>query len=309
MKSSIDAPQPFSLKQVAMTSAVIAALLLGFSLVAQASVGATPVAPAGTDPMSLLGLLLTGHYLPAIGGGLVIVVGLLRSGGSKLWPWLGTKLGGYALAYVTAYALYLGTAWQAGAAWDVHLLVTAFGAALMASGVLDHWRDVVGAVTGSGGSDAAKTSSAAIVSMVILGCCCLAALGGASCGGTKAREIESAVWNCTAPERAEAVAAVTPAVVSVIKAAGSADGKLIDLSTVQAAISKANLLTEAGVLLSCALASAVAILEAPTPAPAPGAPAAAPYVLDPAAVAKVWAEIDAKQLGGARFQVGGGKIL
>ncbi len=133
--------------------------------------------------------------------------------------------------------------------------------------------------------------------------------GAAGCTNPKVQAVEHALWDCTAPERADAVNAITPTVVSVIKAAGSADGKLIDTSTVKAAITKANVLSEAGVLLSCALASAVSILETPAPAPTPGAPAASSYALDPAAVAKVWADVKASQLGNAGFVVAGGRVL
>lgn len=136
-----------------------------------------------------------------------------------------------------------------------------------------------------------------------------ATLPAAGCHNPKVVALEHALWDCTAPERADAVAAVTPAVVSVIKAAGTADGKAIDLSTVKSAISKANVLSEAGVLLSCAMASAVAILMAPTPAPVAGAPAAAPFVLDPAAVRTTWAAVKQGQLGGADFKVAGGAVL
>lgn len=132
-------------------------------------------------------------------------------------------------------------------------------------------------------------------------------LGG--CSNPKVKSVEHALWDCSDPIRKDAVDAVTPAVISVIKAAASADGKLIDTSTVKAAITKANVLSEAGVLLSCALASAVAILAAPAPAPAPGAPASSPYALDPEAVARVWAEVKASQLGGAGFVVAGGRVL
>lgn len=129
------------------------------------------------------------------------------------------------------------------------------------------------------------------------------------CSNPKVQAVERAVFDCTAPARADAVAAVTPAVVSVIKAAGSADGKLVDISTVKAAITRANVMSEAGVLLSCALASAIAVLETPTPAPVAGAPAAAPFVLDPAAVRATWASIKRDQLGGADFRIIGNRVL
>lgn len=137
------------------------------------------------------------------------------------------------------------------------------------------------------------------------------AAGAASCG-PKTAAIEHALWECTAPERAEAVAAITPAVVSVIKAAGSADGSQIDLSTVKSAISKANVLSEAGILLSCATASAIAILESPAvaapPAP-PGLTARAAPALDIAAVRAAWTAIKRDQLGGADFRVASGAVL
>lgn len=129
------------------------------------------------------------------------------------------------------------------------------------------------------------------------------------CTAAQRAELAHAAWDCTAPARADAVAAVTPAVVSVIKAAGSADGRAIDLSTVKAAITKANLLSEAGIQLSCATASAIAILTAPAPAPAPGAPLSAPYELDPIAVRATWAAVKREQLGGADFKVSGGAVL
>lgn len=151
------------------------------------------------------------------------------------------------------------------------------------------------------------SGTAATLAVVLLGALAAPALTG--CSAAQRTALEHAAWDCTAPARADAVAAVTPAVVSVIKAAGSADGKAIDLSTVKAAIAKANILSEAGILLSCATASAIAILTAPPPAPAPGAPQSAPYELDPAAVRATWAAVKREQLGGADFRVAGGAVL
>ena len=150
MRISLSALRSNSWGPLALMCAALAVVMLGFSLIAYAA--AEPSVPAvavAADPGGLLGMLLAGRYLPAVGMALVVGVGLLRSGGVKIWPWLGTKLGGYVLAYVTTYALYLGTAWQAGSPWDAHLFLTAFAAALGASGVLDHWRDFLGATTKS----------------------------------------------------------------------------------------------------------------------------------------------------------------
>lgn len=129
-----------------------------------------------------------------------------------------------------------------------------------------------------------------------------------ACSSAKAKAIESAIWDCTKPERAEAVDAITPAVISVIKAAGSADGKVIDLSTVKSAISKADLLSEAGILLSCAAANAFAILQGPDATPPAGSVASAPLVLDRAALRATWSQIASSQLGGAHFQTAHGAM-
>ncbi len=134
-------------------------------------------------------------------------------------------------------------------------------------------------------------------------------VGSSGCSNPKVKAVEHAIWQCTDPVRQQAVEVMTPTVLSVLKAGASADGSLIDTSTVKAALTKANVLSEAGVVLSCAFASAVAILEAPPAAPAAGAPAAAPLVIQPAAVHAVWATIKADQLGGADFAVAGGRVL
>lgn len=148
---------------------------------------------------------------------------------------------------------------------------------------------------------AAKAVSAALAVVLLAGTVQIA------CGGAQGKALGSALWNCTAPERADAVAAVTPLMVSVLKAATSADGKLIDYSTVKAATSKANLMTEAGVLLSCAAASAFAILTAPQPT-VPGSAASALFVIDPAALRSTWARLKAEQLGDAKFTTSAGAM-
>lgn len=149
----------------------------------------------------------------------------------------------------------------------------------------------------------AAKGAAVVLALALVG----GALGGSQigCSGTQRQELKTALWNCSDPVRSDAVSAVTPLVVSVIKAAGSADGKLIDYSTVKAAVSKANLLTEGGVLLSCAAASAFAILIAPQPT-VPGSAASAPFVLDPAALRAAWVRLKAEQMGDAKFVTAAG---
>lgn len=127
-----------------------------------------------------------------------------------------------------------------------------------------------------------------------------------ACTGEQRSAFAKGMWQCTDPIRADAVDAITPAVTSAIRAGASADGKRIDLATVKSAITKANLYSEAGILLSCAAANAFAILSKPAAAPAAGAPASSEFVLDPAAVRDTWAKIDVELFGGARFQTANG---
>jgi hypothetical protein len=242
----------------------------------------------------------------------------------------GVLWGGVTLAYATVRWLLArneSTHWlaQGRTLATITMLVGTAGSALQAHFAGTPWSGVIAtAVLGvvhladsnvtPAPAPALKTAQAGFARLGMLALLAIAGglvAGAASCG-PKTKAIEHAIWECTAPERAEAVAAITPAVVSVIKAAGSADGSQIDLSTVKSAISKANVLSEAGILLSCATASAIAILEAPAaaapPAP-PGLTARAAPALDIAAVHAAWTAIKRDQLGGADFRVASGAVL
>lgn len=263
--------------------------LLGAAL---AATGDAPVVPPPTPDALLAYVQAYGWIVGALTVGYVALKWLLKKNESTHWI-----AQGRALAVVTLIVGVAGTAlqaWTSGTPWSGVLVTALLG--------LLHLADAQVTPAAGGG----KQGAAGMLAVLLLGGL---TTGQTSCANPKVAAIEHAVWDCTAPARADAVAAVTPAVVSAIKAAGSADGKLIDLSTVKAAITKANLMSEAGVLLSCAMASAVAILMAPTPAAVAGAPAGAPFVLDPAAVRATWAAVKRDQLGGADFRVAGGAVL
>ncbi len=118
--------------------------------------------------------------------------------------------------------------------------------------------------------------------------------------GPKTTALAHGIWDCLAPERAEAVAVLTPLAESAILAAASADGKLIDASKLKA-ITKADLTTEAGVLLECAMASAVTTLLSPTPASS----GSSALELDPVALRDAWHRAAPP---GARFATAHGEI-
>jgi len=139
----------------------------------------------------LIDLLLSGKYIAAVGAGMVLAVGALRYGGAKLWPWLGTKSGGYVLAYTCSFALYLGTALQSGASVDAHLLLQAVATAVMSSGVLDHWRDLLGAAKKMPATAGVITSI--FVALTVISC--------SDCAGTKPTggSVIASVIDCAAP--------------------------------------------------------------------------------------------------------------
>lgn len=138
---------------------------------------------------TLLDLILDEKYLPAVGVALVAIVGFMRTVLLAKVKWLQTKIGGYALAYVAALVLYVATALQAETAIDGRLLVTAFVAALMSSGVLDHWRDILDFTKKSPGAAAAGGSVVAILFTMIS---CTGCPGTAPTGGS----VITATVNC-----------------------------------------------------------------------------------------------------------------
>jgi hypothetical protein len=153
---------------------------------------------------------------------------------------------------------------------------------------------------------AAGVGSAALLLLAVFGVSMLTACG------PRTKAIESAVWDCTAPERAEAVSVLTPVLESVIEAAASGDRSKIDLSSINTAISKANLLSDAGVMLSCAVASAFAALEQPTP-PAPPTTTvpnanATQHSFDPTALRAAFDQLRATHFPGATFKTRNGNV-
>lgn len=128
-----------------------------------------------------------------------------------------------------------------------------------------------------------------------------------ACAPGAGATLKSGLWQCTAPERAQAVEALTPLATSVILAAASADGKLIDTAKLEAALSKANLESDAGALALCAAATAIAALATPAP-PAPGAPAAAGLVIDPMAARAAFETVRARHAPGVTFHTSHGDV-
>lgn len=127
-----------------------------------------------------------------------------------------------------------------------------------------------------------------------------------ACSSGTVRAVGQVAWDCTAPQRAEAVAVLTPLADSAIRAAASADGKLIDASLLKAALGTANLKTELGSLLVCAAASAFTALVHATPRA--DAPAAAAFELDPAAAQAAFDQLRAAQFPGVSIKTEHGAI-
>lgn len=129
-----------------------------------------------------------------------------------------------------------------------------------------------------------------------------------ACTAKQVKDLEAIgkiVWDCTAPERAQAVAILTPLIGALLTAAATADGKSIDTSALQAATGKSALKDDLSVALECAKAKAFddAINQPPPP---PGSPAAAGLIIDPTALRAAYERI---RPANAAFVLPGGKVL
>lgn len=99
------------------------------------------------DPASdLISFLTKGENLPAIGAALVLIVGFVRNVLLAKWPWAQTKLGGYALAWGITSITFIGTSLEQNVAISLRLVEIAFATGLLASGLLDHFRDLLTAL-------------------------------------------------------------------------------------------------------------------------------------------------------------------
>ncbi len=255
-----------------------------------AAVASTPGDPLGTAQTSADGVVSTfSTYGPVIGGmylAYAFMQTLLARYATSSWLAQGKRL-----AIATGLLGIVGAALQAqiiGSTWTVVL------AAAVAAAFKLRTPTVAGATP--------KTSANVVtIGTVLLVVGMVGNAVQAGCG-PKSTAIVHDIWtNCLAPERAEAVAVFTPIAESAVLAAASADGSLIDTSKLRAAISGADLMTEAGILLNCAMASAVTALLTPTPATS----GASPLVLDPVALRSAWAQVAPQ---GARFRTQHGDL-
>ena len=151
--------------------------------------------------------------------------------------------------------------------------------------------------------------AAAMMLAVALAAMCAGGAALGACSSVQRAAVASAVWDCTAPERAQAIQVLTPLVDSVIIAAATADGSKIDTSAIRAALGKANLLTEAGAILTCAVASSFAALAHPAPISGlASSPSSSTPIIAPAALRQSFDELRAAQFPGATFKTASGEI-
>lgn len=257
-----------------------------------------PLATAGGSATGALDILTT--YGPVIGGSYLlfsIAQALLTRYSSSSWFAQGKRL-----AVATGTLGIIGSALQeqiTGAPWTVILAAAVAMAFKLLTPTVT--RSPISTATSTSTATATATATAGNVASVSL---LLLSIVGVTLGasqvscGPKTTALAVGIWDCLAPERAEAVDALTPFAESVILAAASADGKLIDTTKIKAATSKVNLQTEAGVLLECAMASAVtALLSQPNTTSATSAAArvqsdgAFGLVLSPTALRDMWSQV------------------
>lgn len=202
--------------------------------------------------------------------------------------------------------------WQTSEFW---LKVAAMAlTALFASGALTNnvglaIAGMAASMLGAIGYTVSRTivkTAGAVIALLVFGSM-LAVQPGCAAPGTKLRAVEDGLARCTAPELQQGVSALEPTLNSVVLAATSADGKAIDTTQLDAALSKADLESDAGTYLLCAAASVFTALLS-SPAPAAAAPAAAGLRIDPAALHAAFDHVRATHAPGVKFHTATGDI-
>lgn len=109
---------------------------------------AAPVAPTVTEDLNakkllpqLLEMVRSGKWSAAVGIFIMLLVAGIRGYGRKLLPWLGTQLGGYVLAFLTATGAVMGAALAAGMSFSFSLLGNSITVGLAAIGAHQAFKD------------------------------------------------------------------------------------------------------------------------------------------------------------------------
>ncbi len=164
------------MKKILLLMSILSIVFVGHAL---ADPGSTP---AQDDSSDLINFMMTGQFVPAVGALLILLVGGLRASlGSKV-PWFKTQVGGYVLAYGTALVLYVGAAAEQSQPITLKLLMMGAVAALTASGILDHFRDIQ---TSVGKKPPAIPPVAIVIALTVLVGC-----------GPKIHQAEQTVIDC-----------------------------------------------------------------------------------------------------------------
>jgi hypothetical protein len=144
--------------------------------------------------------IASGKYIAAIGAGLVVFVGVLRTLLAMRWAWFRGKLGGYVLGFGSATLLYLGSAFQADVAISAELVIASLGAGWAASGGWEMARDILTGFRASKHKRAAKRAASATPAALLIIVATVASVSLTSCGiwGTKPGK---AVIDCVSADR------------------------------------------------------------------------------------------------------------
>lgn len=131
------------------TVAVMIALGLVYRLGHAHAQGLVPsTSPAAADdPVSyalqFYDAIRSGKGTVAIGVAAMLAVWGLRNGLGSKWAWFKTPVGGYVLGFSIPALLYFGTALAANAQLTMGLVLNAAGAAWVAAGGWEHFRDLL----------------------------------------------------------------------------------------------------------------------------------------------------------------------
>ncbi len=159
----------------------------------QPIVVAPPVVMNPTIDGTLLGYMMSGQYMLAVGAALVALVALLRAGLATRITFFTTTLGGYILGFGTSSLAYVGAALKSGAPITMALAATSLVAGFAASGKWEALRDVLTSLRKPAVAAAARAAvtTAAIVALMI------GVSWGASTGCKDVKGAGQAVVDCT----------------------------------------------------------------------------------------------------------------
>jgi hypothetical protein len=143
-----------------MTQRLAILLLLLLAGSALAAVDTPPPEPGTADWLAAIySAVVNGEWKIVAGLGLSMLAFALRTWGTKLIPWFGTKLGGTTLLFAASLAATFSVTLSVGAKITLATVLTAISTAAAAAGIWEWVKSLLPGVAASNEATKAKASS------------------------------------------------------------------------------------------------------------------------------------------------------